>query len=326
MLNAVSGFRNREAKLFEEAETAEDKIYSWFRSTETGIMEELEHKLLRTSFAANIRSDKDTCLKQRCPHIGKCFYYNAIQKAKNSRLIVTNHALLFIDSYIRAAGDEGFDESVIIPPYNRLIIDECHNIDKSATEFFSLSLCEERVRESYRKLFSITYKNRNNMHLADIITTYKKEITADDARAFNVNLTQFTSEVCIYLKTLVSARDRQLFVSECLVTDTQENFDAVRKGEAAQLLITLDEILRKSRRIDHHKRFVAPVAGTLQRPREQLLAGSGSAPDEHCRTAGGDLPDHRIHFPHRLAVADDLRRAGNPVELFAEAGVLLNQP
>ena len=247
MLNAVSGFRNREAKLFEEAETAEDKIYSWFRSTETGIMEELEHKLLRTSFAANIRSDKDTCLKQRCPHIGKCFYYNAIQKAKNSRLIVTNHALLFIDSYIRAAGDEGFDESVIIPPYNRLIIDECHNIDKSATEFFSLSLSEERVRESYRKLFSITYKNKNNMHLADIITTYKKEITADDARAFNVNLTQFTSEVCIYLKTLVSARDRQLFVSECLVTDTQENFDAVRKDEAAQLLITLDEILKAFR-------------------------------------------------------------------------------
>lgn len=244
MLDAVNSFKGRESKLFEEAESAQDKIYAWFRTTETGIMEELEHRLLRTSFASNIRSDKDTCLKQRCPHINKCFYYNAVQKANSSRLIITNHALLFIDSYIRGTGNEGFDESVIIPSYNRLIIDECHNIDKSATEFFSLSMSGEMVRESYKKLFTVTYRQKNGMHLADMITSFRKGITADDARAFSVSLTQFTSEACILLKSLVSDRDRRLFLSECLVSDTEEDFDSTKKELVSQLLVTLDEILR----------------------------------------------------------------------------------
>ena len=178
MTGAVNSYRQKTGDmLFKDEESDEERIYQWFRNTTTGIVEELEHRLLASPFIARVRSDKDTCMKQKCPHFTRCFYYNALQKARNSRIIVTNHALLFIDSSIRADAGEDYDESVIIPPYNRLVIDECHNIDRAATEFFSTYMDRKWILETHRRLFQATHKARNGMTLADIVSTLRKDAT-----------------------------------------------------------------------------------------------------------------------------------------------------
>ena len=202
MMNAVKGFRNESQELFKDEDSQEEAVYDWFRNTRTGIIEELPQRLTSSAFVRNVRSDKDTCLKQRCPYFDKCFYYNALETASKSRIIVTNHALLFIDSSIRAENGEDFDQSVIIPPYNRLIIDECHNIDMN------------------------------------------RRLNDGDVRAFITAINQFTSECTILVKSIITGNDRKRFSHECLLTDTETDFDGITKARMQEVLATLDEVLR----------------------------------------------------------------------------------
>lgn len=244
MMNAVKGFRNESQDLFKDEDSQEEAVYDWFRNTRTGIIEELPQRLISSAFVKSVRSDKDTCLKQRCPYFDKCFYYNALETASKSRIIVTNHALLFIDSSIRAENGEDFDQSVIIPPYNRLIIDECHNIDKSATDHFSLSLSRQRLAEEYRKLFQMTFRNHQGMHLADILTGMNKRLNDADVRAFITAINQFTSECTILVKSIITENDRKRFSHECLLSDTATDFDGITKARMQEVLAILDEVLR----------------------------------------------------------------------------------
>ena len=267
ILNAVNGER-MQAGLFKDDESDAERVYSWFRSTKTGIVEELDFKLLSSSFVQAVRSDKDSCLKQRCPYFQKCFYYQAIQRAKKSRLVVTNHALLFIDSSVRAELDTGFDEDVVLPLFNRLIIDECHNIDKSATEFFSIELGKEELNDVFRKLFQVTYTVNGRQTLANIITGFRDDVTVEEARAFYTDMTLFCGDCARFLSGLVSAADRGKYSTQCLIDDTETDFDSVQRPRAEALLVVLDRIvgmmghflsLPVSEEMDIYKR----MAGTL---------------------------------------------------------------
>lgn len=267
ILNAVNGER-MQAGLFKDDESDAERVYSWFRSTKTGIVEELDFRLLSSSFVQAVRSDKDSCLKQRCPYFQKCFYYQAIQRAKKSRLVVTNHALLFIDSSVRAELDSGFDEDVVLPLFNRLIIDECHNIDKSATEFFSIELGKEELNDVFRKLFQVTYTVNGRQTLADIITGFRDDVTVEDARAFYTDMTLFCGDCARFLSGLVSVADRRKYSAQCLIDDTETDFDSVQRPRAEALLVVLDRIvgmmghflsLPVSEEMDIYKR----MAGTL---------------------------------------------------------------
>lgn len=267
ILNAVNGER-MQAGLFKDDESDAERVYSWFRSTKTGIVEELDYRLLSSSFVQAVRSDKDSCLKQRCPYFQKCFYYQAIQRAKKSRLVVTNHALLFIDSSVRAELDSGFDEDVVLPLFNRLIIDECHNIDKSATEFFSIELGKEELNDVFRKLFQVTYTVNGRQTLANIITGFRDDVTVEDARAFYTDMTLFCGDCARFLSGLVSAADRRKYSAQCLIDDTEIDFDSVQRPRAEALLVVLDRIvgmmghflsLPVSEEMDIYKR----MAGTL---------------------------------------------------------------
>lgn len=245
MTGAVNSYRQKTGDmLFKDEESDEERIYQWFRNTTTGIVEELEHRLLASPFIARVRSDKDTCMKQKCPHFTRCFYYNALQKARNSRIIVTNHALLFIDSSIRADAGEDYDESVIIPPYNRLVIDECHNIDRAATEFFSTYMDRKWILETHRRLFQVTHKARNGMTLADIVSALRKDAVVEDAGRFETLALQFNQESATLLGSILSDEDRMAFTSQCLIDDTRIPFDQGLCSRCASLSSTLEAFLK----------------------------------------------------------------------------------
>ena len=245
MTGAMNAYRQKaDGLLFKDEESDEERIYQWFRNTTTGIVEELDHRLLSSRFIQTVRSDKDTCMKQKCPHYSRCFYYNALQKARNSRIIVTNHALLLIDSSIRSDAGEDYDESVIIPPYNRLVIDECHNIDRAATEFFSTYMDRRWILETHRRLFQVTHKARHDMTLADILTTLRKDVTGEDARRFSTLAVQFNQEAASLLGGIIVDDDRRTFSSQCLLDDTRIPFDQVQRPRCIALASTLDQFLK----------------------------------------------------------------------------------
>jgi ATP-dependent DNA helicase DinG len=65
---------------------------------------------------------------------------------------VVNHHLLFADLAARREG-AGYDGTVVLPPYNRVIIDEAHTIEEAATSFFSREFSRLSVYRQLGRLY-----------------------------------------------------------------------------------------------------------------------------------------------------------------------------
>jgi ATP-dependent DNA helicase DinG len=82
------------------------------------------------------------------------------REAADARILVVNHHLLFADLAARREG-AGYDNTVVLPPYTRIILDEAHSIEGAATSFFS----EEFSRLSILHQLGRLYRRRQARRL-----------------------------------------------------------------------------------------------------------------------------------------------------------------
>lgn len=101
---------------------------------------------------SKVCSESDTCTGMRCSHFENCFVMRARREAASAGILVVNHHLLFADLGLRQAG-AGFENGAVLPVYDRLIFDEAHNIENSATSFFSESLSKYSVFQLLNRLY-----------------------------------------------------------------------------------------------------------------------------------------------------------------------------
>ncbi|MDR1104824.1 MAG: ATP-dependent DNA helicase DinG, partial [Treponema sp.] len=85
---------------------------------------------------SRICSEADLCMGMRCPVRERCFVLSLRKEAADAKLLVVNHHLLFADLAARREG-AGYEGTVVLPPYTRVIIDEAHTMEDAATSFFS---------------------------------------------------------------------------------------------------------------------------------------------------------------------------------------------
>jgi hypothetical protein len=86
---------------------------------------------------------------------------------------------------------------------------------------------------------------------------------------------------------------------------------ALRAGERAALVpeqLALEQVLRDRRRVDRDERTRGARAVTVQRARDELLAGPRFAGDQHGRVRLRQPPDRPEHLLHRRRLAEDFRR------------------
>ncbi|AEC01860.1 ATP-dependent DNA helicase [Parasphaerochaeta coccoides] len=112
------------------------KMKAWARDTETGLRSDYPGRL-DGELWSDVCADGDLCLGYKCPHSQECHFLKARKHAFDSQLLIVNHHILFTDSRIRLDGDESYDEEALLPPFHRLVIDEAHNIERNATDFFT---------------------------------------------------------------------------------------------------------------------------------------------------------------------------------------------
>jgi len=148
-----------EGFLFEFDKKEIDSIVEWSHNTKTGAKSELAF-MPSESLWAGVCSESDLCLGNHCQFREQCFILALRREANNAHIIVVNHHLLFADLAARYQG-AGYESAVILPPFNRLIIDEAHTIENAATSFFS----QEFSRTGIFKQLSRLYNTRKgNMH------------------------------------------------------------------------------------------------------------------------------------------------------------------
>ncbi|OHE67054.1 MAG: ATP-dependent DNA helicase DinG [Treponema sp. RIFOXYC1_FULL_61_9] len=125
----------READLFQDDMEAFSAIMAWAETTGTGVKSDLPF-MVDEGLWSRVCSESDTCLGPRCLDREHCFFLKLRREASDARIIVANHHLLFADLAARKEG-AGYDGTVVLPPYERIIVDEAHTIDAAATSFFS---------------------------------------------------------------------------------------------------------------------------------------------------------------------------------------------
>ncbi|HUX11435.1 MAG TPA: helicase C-terminal domain-containing protein [Spirochaetia bacterium] len=134
-VNRLEELIEEEGGLFEEANGELDAIRAWAKETATGSKSDLPF-LPGDHLWSQICSDADACSGARCRNRDTCFVLRARREAAGARLLVANHHLLFSDLAARLHG-AGYETTAVLPPFQRIVFDEAHNIENSATSYFS---------------------------------------------------------------------------------------------------------------------------------------------------------------------------------------------
>jgi ATP-dependent DNA helicase DinG len=132
--------------LAEDPHTDEGKLAWCLRNDFPGSRTDLPFNFSDPSLWADVCSDFETCAGFKCPFAQDCFYQKAKHQAVESRIIITNHHLLFTDASMRDEGFVEYDEDCLLPAFSSLVVDEAHNMERNATDLFSSVYSGHSVR------------------------------------------------------------------------------------------------------------------------------------------------------------------------------------
>ena len=130
-------------------ETVEE-IDRWLNYTDDGSRSNM-NSAVSLDIWNEICADELACEKSKCRFFSSCFFFKARRRANFASLILVNHHLLMADVSMKSAEDEG---EGILPKFDILVIDEAHNIFKSAVSFLGESVSSNSVRKLLGKLYN----------------------------------------------------------------------------------------------------------------------------------------------------------------------------
>jgi ATP-dependent DNA helicase DinG len=122
-------------------------IERWSRDTETGDRAEIEDLPEDLPFWSEIAATTENCIGADCPRFEDCFVVRMRQQAAASDLVIVNHHLLCADAAVR---QHAFGE--VIPRCSFAIVDEAHQLEDVATQYFGISLSNYRIDDFCRDL------------------------------------------------------------------------------------------------------------------------------------------------------------------------------
>jgi ATP-dependent DNA helicase DinG len=93
----------------------------------------------------DVSATAETCLGTECPRYDDCFVTKMRQRAAESDVVIVNHHLLCADAAVR---QNAFGE--VIPACSHVILDEAHQIEDIATQYFGFSVSTYRLEELAR--------------------------------------------------------------------------------------------------------------------------------------------------------------------------------
>ena len=137
-------------------------LLSWLKTTTDGSLSDLPFTPEPETWE-EVRSDSDICLRSRCPHFQECHYQRSRRQAASADLLIVNHHMLFTDLAVRRA-TLNWTASAVLPSYNRIVLDEAHNIEDAATSHLGVEVTRRglyrvlsRLERSGRGVLSAVY-------------------------------------------------------------------------------------------------------------------------------------------------------------------------
>jgi ATP-dependent DNA helicase DinG len=187
-------------------------VREWADRTATGDRAELEDLPEDLPFWNDVSASGETCLGTECPRYDECFVTKMRQEAAASDLVIVNHHLLCADAAVRQSA---YGE--VIPAFNHLILDEAHQLEDVATQYFGLSVSnyrlEDLARDAERLVESQSDLDRKTIE--DIAKSVER--LRDSSRAF-------FSEIAFAHRTTERLRsEERVRASETSLGETRES-------------------------------------------------------------------------------------------------------
>ena len=132
-----------------------DEVFRWVTQTETGDRAELSNLPENLPFWRHIDARSDTCLGQKCPDYEPCFLTRMRQRATDADVIVVNHHLFFADLALRNGA-----YGAVLPDYAAVILDEAHQIEDVASEYFGSGVSSYQLDDLLRDLSYLKIEDR----------------------------------------------------------------------------------------------------------------------------------------------------------------------
>ena len=171
-----------------DAGRAPDQVFlpivrEWSARTGTGDRAELEDLPEDFPFWNEVSAAADTCVGAECPRYGDCFVTRMRQQAAESDLVIVNHHLLCADAAVRKSA---YGE--VIPAFNHVVLDEAHQLEDVATQYFGVVVSNHRVEDLARDVerFAQSAANADPRTLDEIHAVVGR--LRDQARAFFAEL------------------------------------------------------------------------------------------------------------------------------------------
>lgn len=105
------------------------ELEQWILKTHDGSRSDIDFPL-PPGLWEQVAVEPDRCTGAKCSHYKPCFFFKARRKLDEAKLLVINHHLLFADLLAEKT-------QAILPEFERLILDEAHNLEEIALESLS---------------------------------------------------------------------------------------------------------------------------------------------------------------------------------------------
>ncbi len=122
-----------------------ESLKQWSTQTETGDRSEVEDLPDDLPIWHEIAATSENCLGSDCPQYDECFVTRMRQRANESDLVIVNHHLLCADASVRQSA---YGE--VIPSCSYAVIDEAHQLEDVATQYFGVAVSNYRLDELAR--------------------------------------------------------------------------------------------------------------------------------------------------------------------------------
>ena len=117
----------------------------WRRITESGDRAELSELPEDSTLWHDVSATAETCLGTDCPQYRECYVTKMRQRAAESDVVIVNHHLLCADASVRQS-----TYGEVIPDCHYAVIDEAHQLEDVATQYFGISVSNYRVADLVR--------------------------------------------------------------------------------------------------------------------------------------------------------------------------------
>lgn len=165
-------YAREETLLAEDSASPVAKLLAWSETTQTGLRIELPFACPEELWS-KVCSEQDSCRAFQCAQRGECFFFNSRKIAAQARLIVTNHHLLFTDAAYREADGLDYSQEAVLPSFANLIIDEAHNIERNATDYFTNTYSSGTIAQQIGRL--VQEKRRGGKTLLDLLGAFSSD-------------------------------------------------------------------------------------------------------------------------------------------------------